>query len=62
MTKLLPYSCHPSTPLRMTIFAALNNQLLGQPLLVRSVLNKSAHEGRTPTTDTEVIYFVNYSG
>jgi hypothetical protein len=44
MTKLLPYSRHPSTPLRMTIFAALTNPLMGQPLLLRPVFDKSAHE------------------
>ena len=31
MTHLLLSNRHPSTPLRMTIFAVLDNQLLGQP-------------------------------
>ncbi len=34
MTKLLSYGCHPSTSLRMTIFVALTDLLLGQPLLI----------------------------
>ena len=48
MTKLLPFCCHPSTPLRMTIFAALANLLLRQPLLVRRLVKNGADEDIRP--------------
>jgi len=54
MTKSLPHSRHPSTPLRMTTFVALSNLLLRQPLYICPTIYGIAGiaaRGRTPTTN-----------
>jgi hypothetical protein len=56
MTKSLPFGRHPSTPLRMTIFAAFANLLFKQPLLICRVSGTCGHVPRTEvrkTKDTE---------